>query len=49
LSEAPGHDLQPKHDPLAALRQPKFALYTTSRMSSSIGNAMLQAILAWHV
>ena len=38
-----------KHDPLAALRQPKFVLYTASRLSSSVGNAMLQAILAWHI
>ena len=38
-----------KHDPLAALRQPKFVLYTASRLSSSVGNAMLQAILAWHL
>src|SRR5690606_9127796 len=32
-----------------ALRQPKFVLYTSSRLASSVGNAMLQAILAWHV
>jgi MFS family permease len=48
LSESSDANL-PKHDPLAALRQPKFVLYTSSRLSSAIANAMLQAILAWHV
>ncbi len=49
MSESPRPEATAKHDPLAALRQPQFVLYTTSRMSSSIANAMLQAILAWHV
>ena len=49
MSDSPSSDQQAKHDPLAALRQPKFVLYTSSRLASSIGNAMLQAILAWHV
>jgi MFS family permease len=49
LNQSPSEPPQPKHDPFEALRQPRFALYTTSRMSSSLGNAMLQAILAWHV
>lgn len=49
MSESSEADIPTRHDPLAALRQPQFVLYTASRMSSSIGNAMLQAILAWHV
>jgi hypothetical protein len=49
LNQPPPEPPQPKHDPFEALRQPRFVLYTTSRMSSSLGNAMLQAILAWHV
>ena len=49
MSES-GHAAPPeKHDPLAALRQPRFVLYTSSRVASAIGNSMLQAILAWHV
>jgi hypothetical protein len=49
LSESQSPDSPAKHDPLAALRQPRFVLYTSSRLSSSVANAMLQAILAWHV
>ena len=49
MSESHTGDTPAKHDALAALRQPRFVLYTSSRMSSSIANAMLQAILAWHV
>jgi MFS family permease len=49
LSESSPGDLTAKHDPLAALRQPQFVLYTASRLGSSVGNSMLQAILAWHV
>ncbi len=49
MSQSPSEPPQPKHDPFQALRQPRFLLYTSSRMSSSIGNAMLQAILAWHI
>jgi len=49
LNESPtDHPPQP-HDPLAALRQPRFVVYTFSRVGSSVGNAMLQAILLWHV
>ena len=49
MNQPPSEPPQPKHDPFQALRQPRFLIYTSSRMSSSIGNAMLQAILAWHV
>jgi MFS family permease len=49
LSEYSGERPAPKHDPLAALRQPRFILYTLSRLFSMTGQAMLQAILAWHV
>jgi len=49
LNESPSdHPPQP-HDPLAALRQPPFVVYTLSRVGSSVGNSMLQAILLWHV
>ena len=49
MSESPSGDTAAHHDPLAALRQPKFVLYTSSRLASAVGNSMLQAILAWHV
>ncbi|HEU0073466.1 MAG TPA: MFS transporter [Dehalococcoidia bacterium] len=49
MNQPPSEPPQPKHDPFEALRQPRFVLYTSSRMSSSVANAMLQAILAWHV
>lgn len=49
MSESPSGDIAAHHDPLAALRQPKFVLYTSSRLASAVGNSMLQAILAWHV
>ncbi|HWO73757.1 MAG TPA: MFS transporter [Dehalococcoidia bacterium] len=49
MNESPSdHPPQP-HDPLAALRQPPFVVYTLSRVGSSVGNSMLQAILLWHV
>jgi MFS family permease len=49
LNQTPSEPPQPKHDPYAALRQPLFVLYTGSRLSSAFGNAMLQAILGWHI
>jgi MFS family permease len=49
MTSSAGGDQPAKHDPLAALRQPRFILYTSSRLASAIGNSMLQAILAWHV
>jgi len=49
MTDAPGEGENQKHDPLAALRQPRFVLYTFSRIFSTIGNAALQAILLWHV
>jgi MFS family permease len=49
LNQSSSEPPQPRHDPFQALRQPRFALYTSSRMCSALGNAMLQAILAWHV
>jgi MFS family permease len=39
----------PKHDPLAALRQPAFAFYSGSRIFSSLGQQLLQAVMAWQV
>jgi MFS family permease len=49
MTGTPGEGDRQKHDPLAALRQPRFVLYTFSRIFSTIGNAALQAILLWHV
>ncbi len=40
---------RPKHDPFAALRQISFVLYSLNRIGATIGMAMMQAILAWHV
>lgn len=39
----------PRHDPLAALRQPPFLVYTVGRFASGAGSNMLQAALAWEV
>jgi MFS family permease len=49
LNQSPSEPPQPRHDPLAALRQPTFLLYLGSRVFSGTGQSMLQAILAWHV
>ncbi len=49
MNQPPSEPLQPKHDPFQALRQPRFVLYTSSRIASAVGNTMLQAILLWHV
>ena len=49
MSESPPDVTPVKHDPLAALRQSKFVLYLASRLFSMTGQAMLQAVLAWHV
>jgi MFS family permease len=38
-----------RHDPLAALKQPPFVLYTLSRVGSAISFSLLQAVLAWQV
>jgi len=39
----------PKHDPFAALRQPNFLLFVSSRMFSQMGSSLLQAVMAWQV
>jgi MFS family permease len=39
----------PGHDPLAALRQPAFVLYSSSRVGSALGQSIMQAVLAWQV
>jgi len=39
----------PRHDPFAALRQPNFAFYASSRVFSAIAMTMLNAALAWQV
>ncbi|HLF78105.1 MAG TPA: MFS transporter [Dehalococcoidia bacterium] len=38
-----------KHDPLAALRQRNFQLYSGSRIFSTLAQQMLQAVLAWQI
>jgi MFS family permease len=49
LNESPSDQHPARHDPFVALRQPRFVFYLGSRVFSSTGQAMLQAILAWHV
>jgi MFS family permease len=49
LNESPSDQHPVRHDPLVALRQPRFLLYVSSRVFSGTGQAMLQAVLAWHV
>ena len=39
----------PGHDPLAALRQPDFILFSIARFASASAQTMFQAALAWHV
>ena len=38
-----------RHDPLAALRQPSFAIFATSRLTSGMGMTLVQATIAWQV
>ena len=38
-----------KHDPLAALRQPNFALFTSSRFFYAIAVTLLQTVMLWQV
>jgi MFS family permease len=38
-----------KHDPFVALRQTGFQLYTLSRVTATLAQAMLQAVMAWQV
>jgi MFS family permease len=49
LSESDQPPAAPRHDPLAALRQPAFAFYSGSRIFSTLGQQMLQATMAWQV
>jgi MFS family permease len=49
LSESDQPPATPKHDPLAALRQPAFAFYSGSRIFATLGQQMLQATMAWQV
>ncbi|HLG11570.1 MAG TPA: MFS transporter [Dehalococcoidia bacterium] len=49
MNESPSDQHPVKHDPLIALRQPRFLLYVSSRVFSGTGQSMLQAVLAWHV
>ena len=49
MSEPDSDTGRPRHDPFAALRQRNFQLYSLSRIFSTLGNQMLQAILAWQI
>ncbi len=49
MSESDLHTAEPKHDPYAALRQRNFQFYSLSRIFSTLGNQMFQAILAWQI
>jgi MFS family permease len=49
LSDADPSTSAPKHDAFAALRQRNFQLYALSRIFATLGNQMLQAILAWQI
>lgn len=49
MSEAASEPPQPKHDPLAALRQRDFLFFTVSRVFSTMGTRMLQLVIGWHV
>src|SRR5436309_12782656 len=46
MSEAQG---APRHDPLVAVRQPNFAVYMFSRLLYGVGQAVLEAAMAWQV
>jgi MFS family permease len=48
LSEPPRHN-SAAHDPLAALRQPGFILYSLNRIGATIAQAMFQYVLAWQI
>lgn len=45
MSEPPS----PRHDPLAALRQPDFVRFSLARFASASAQTMFQAALAWQV
>lgn len=49
MSESDQPPAARKHDPLEALRQPAFAFYSGSRIFSTLGQQMLQAVMAWQV
>ncbi len=45
----PDDHQEPRHDPLAALRQPNFATYAGSRLAATIAMTLLNAAIAWQV
>ena len=49
MSEWTADKRAPKHDALAALRQRNFQLYSLNRVLATIGQSLLQALLAWQV
>lgn len=42
-------DAPPRHDPLAALRQPNFALFAGGRFAGTIAMTLFNAAIAWQV
>jgi len=44
-----GEPVHQKHDPFAALRQRNFLLYSGSRIFSTLGQSLLQAVMAWQI
>jgi MFS family permease len=49
MEALPGEKPRSKHDSFASLRQRNFQLYSLNRVLATIGQTMLQAVLAWHV
>ena len=49
MNEAGAEATPPKHDPLAALRQPNFVFFTASRLLYAIGVTLLQAVILYQV
>jgi MFS family permease len=49
VTSSPDESARPRHDPLAALRQPNFLLYIVNRVLGGVGQSLLQAVMAWQV
>jgi len=49
LSTSDSEGPVPKHDPLAALRQRSVQLYSARRIFVTLGQTLLQAVMAWQV
>ncbi len=49
MNESPSDESPVKYDALAALRQPRFILYTSGRVLGTTAQMLLQAVMAWQV